>query len=76
MDSGKAALVVCLTLFIVIGINAAIYVSFTRKNTTSQIELLRRAAQRARDPWEKENTDLKELSQRVSELKERKKDDQ
>jgi hypothetical protein len=76
MDPGKAALVICVTLFIVIGVNAAIYMSFKSKNTTGQIELLRRAAKRARDPWEQENADLKELSQRVSELKERKKDDQ
>lgn len=73
MDLSKAALVVCLTLFIVIGINAAIYVSLARRkhNSVGQIELLRRAASRARDPWEQENTDLRELSRRVTELKEK-----
>ena len=69
MDPSRVLLVVCVTLFIVVGINAAIYVSLTRKNTIGQIELLRRAAQRARDPWGPEHTDLKELSRLVSELK-------
>lgn len=69
MDPNRIFLVVCATLFIVIGINAAIYVSLNRKNTVGQIELLRKAAHRARDPWGPENTDLKELSRLVSELK-------
>jgi hypothetical protein len=69
MDPNRIILVVCVTLFIVVGINAAIYVSLTRKNTVGQIELLRRAAHRARDPWGPENTDLQELSRLVSELK-------
>lgn len=69
MDVEKAALVVCLTLFIVVGINAALYVGLTRKTTIGQIELLRRAAQRAKDPWGQENADLEELARRVEELK-------
>jgi hypothetical protein len=69
VDPNRVLLVVCVTLFLVVGINAAIYVSLTRKNTVGQIELLRRAAHRARDPWGPENTDLKELSRLVSELK-------
>ena len=69
MDPNRVFLVVCITLFVVIGINAAIYVSFTRKNTVGQIELLRRATNRARDPWGPEDTNLRELSRLVSELK-------
>ncbi|UCH59194.1 MAG: hypothetical protein JSV61_13370 [Anaerolineales bacterium] len=69
MDPGKAGLVICLTLFIVIGINAAIYASIRRGNTVGQIELLRKAAKRARNPWEDEDEALKELSKRVSELR-------
>jgi len=69
MDLDRAFLVVCVTLFIVIGINAAIYVSYSRKNTVGQIELFRRAAKRARDPWEPEDANLRELSRLVSELK-------
>ncbi|HEX7973750.1 MAG TPA: hypothetical protein VF498_05020 [Anaerolineales bacterium] len=73
MDYTKAVLVICITLFIVIGINAAIYISITRRkggsSTLGQIELLRRAAKRAQDPWQTEHTDLQELSRRVSGLK-------
>jgi hypothetical protein len=69
MDPSRVFLVVCITLFIVVGINAAIYVSFTRKNTIGQIELMRRAADRARDPWGPEDANLKELSRLVAELK-------
>ncbi len=70
MDPNRIFLVVCITLFIVVGINAAIYVSLTRKNTVGQIELMRRAASRARDPWGPEDANLKELSRLVAELKE------
>lgn len=70
MDTGRAAIVICVTLFLVIGINAAIYAALVRKNSVSQIELMRRAAERARDPWRSEDEDLKELSRLVSQLKE------
>jgi hypothetical protein len=70
MDTGRAAIVICVTLFLVIGFNAAIYVAFVRKNRVSQIELMRRAAQRARDPWQSENDDLEELSRLVKQFKE------
>lgn len=69
MDPSRVFLVVCITLFLVVGINAAIYVSFSRKNTVGQIELMRRAANRARDPWGPEDADLKELSRLVTDLK-------
>ena len=69
MDLDNTALVVCITLFIVIGINAAIFVSVRRGNTIGQIELLRRAAGRARRPWGNEEAKLQELSQRVANLK-------
>jgi uncharacterized membrane protein affecting hemolysin expression len=70
MDTSRAVIVICVTLFLVIGFNAAIYVAFVRKNSVSQIELMRRAAQRARDPWQSENDDLEELSRLVKQLKE------
>ncbi len=70
MDTGRVVIVICVTLFLVIGFNAAIYVAFVRKNNVSQIELMRRAAQRARDPWQSENDDLEELSRLVKQLKE------
>jgi hypothetical protein len=69
MDYSKAALVVCLTLVIVIGFNIILYVSATRDKSAGTIELLRRASQRARNPWENEDTDLEELSRIASTLR-------
>lgn len=69
MEMSKVALVVCLTLFIVVGINAALLVALRRGKEASQIDLLRRAAHRAQQPWAHEDEALKELSRRVSELK-------
>jgi hypothetical protein len=70
LDPNKALLVVCITLFVVIGINAAIYVSVTRKNTVGQIELLRRTARQTRNPWGKEDKDLQELAEQALKIKE------
>lgn len=69
MDASKAFWVICLTLFIVVGINAAIYVSVTRRSNVSQIDLLRRAAGQARNPWENEDKSLQELGDLVQKLK-------
>ena len=63
-------LVIGLTLLIVVGVNVLIYFSVTRKNTIGQIELLRRAAKQARNPWEVEDNALAELSKLVADLKE------
>ncbi len=72
MDPNKAMLVICLTIFIVVGVNAAIYAAFRRGNEANQIELLRKAASRARQPWVNEDRALEELSKRVADLKRRK----
>lgn len=75
MDLGKAALVISITLLVVILVNVGIYYSVMRKNksgpnsTVGQIELLRRATKRARDPWEEENNRLAELSRLVDGLR-------
>jgi hypothetical protein len=69
MDFSQVALVICLTLIIVVGVNAALYVSLRRGNEAGQIELFRRAAQRAREPWKEEDEALQELSRRVALLK-------
>jgi len=69
MDGEKVALVICLTLFIVVGVNAAIYAMSRGGSTLSQIEILRRASQRARQPWKPEDEALEELSKRVAELR-------
>jgi hypothetical protein len=72
MDPSKAGLVICITLFVVIGINAAIFVSLRHGNEVGQIELFRRAAKTARRPWQEEDDALKELSDLVSKIREEK----
>jgi hypothetical protein len=74
IDYSQVLLVVCLTLFIVIGINAAIYAALRGGKEVGQIELFRRAARRARRPWGEEDDNLEELSNRVSSMKEKDKE--
>jgi hypothetical protein len=69
MNYDNAILIICLTLFIVVGVNAAIYVMVTRGKEVGQIELFRRAAHRARRPWGEEDDALQELSDRVKVFK-------
>ncbi|MBW8012419.1 MAG: hypothetical protein FVQ83_14485 [Chloroflexi bacterium] len=61
-------IVVCLLIFIVVGVNATLFTMLRRKNTTGQIELLQRAARAARNPWKQGDEQIKELSRLVSEL--------
>lgn len=70
MDASKLIPVLCLALFIALGINAAIYAALRRGKEAGQIDLLRRAVGRARRPWGEEDDNLKELSRRVAGLKE------
>ena len=70
MNSEKITLVVCLTLFMVVGINAALYVALRRGGEASLVELTRRAVHRLRDPWKDEDEALQELSKLVSKFKE------
>ena len=68
MDTSKAWMVICITVFLVVGINAWIYAAVSRRGSIGQIELLRRATQRAKDPWQSENNDLAELSRLVKDI--------
>jgi len=73
LEISKTTIVVCVTIFIIVGINATLYVSLVKnKNTVSQFDLLRKATKRARHPWEKEETNLEELSRLVKELNNKK----
>ena len=69
METDKVVIVVCLTLFLVIGINAALYVALRRGQEASLIDLTRKSFQHLRDPWQEEDQSLKELSRRVAGLK-------
>ncbi len=68
MDTGKAVLVVAITLILVVAINAWIYFAFSRKNTIGQIEILQRAARQLKNPWQSEDNDLQELSRLVKDM--------
>jgi hypothetical protein len=69
MDYNKATLIICVTLFLVIGFNAAIYAAVKRrKNEVGQIELIRRATMRARNPWQAEDSNLETLAKQVAAL--------
>jgi hypothetical protein len=69
MDPGRAALVICITIVIVIGINAAIYATYRRGKGPSTIDMFRTAARTARDPWKSEADALEELSQLTAQFK-------
>jgi hypothetical protein len=71
INGERASLVICLTVVMVIFINLAIF-SLLRRGPGSninQVEMLRRAARRARQPWQEEDDNLKELSRQVAALK-------
>jgi archaellum component FlaC len=69
MDTNRAFLIVCLTVSAVIIFNVMIYLSLRRGNETTTIDLMRKAAGRARNPWKDEDDALQELSNLVSGLK-------
>jgi hypothetical protein len=68
METSKIFLVICLTVAIVVGVNGLLLFSLRRKNLAQQFNLLRKASQRARQPWQTEDQALEELSRRVAEL--------
>ena len=72
MDTGKAFLVIGLTLILVIGFNAVIYAAATRrrKNSVGEFDLMRKVSKRARDPWAEDNAKLDELAKTLASLKE------
>ena len=69
MDLDRVTLVVCLTVAAVIAFNVMIYLSLRRGNEVTTVDLMRKAARRARNPWKNEDDALQELSDLVSDLK-------
>jgi Sec-independent protein translocase protein TatA len=67
----KVTLVIGLTVLIVVSVNVILFFGFRDRSLPYQIELFRRAAQRARDPWQDEDDALEELSNLVSKLENR-----
>ncbi len=75
MPNGNILLVICLTALIGLGVPAMLYAGLRRRGTIGQIELMRRAAKRSRQPWQPEDSQLKELAQRVAKLRRKTKTD-
>jgi hypothetical protein len=69
MDTGKAALVIVITLIIVVGLNIGIYFSLRRRNKPHYIDTIRKATINLQQPFAKEEDALKELSERVAALR-------
>ena len=69
MDLDRVPIIICGVIFLVVGINAAIYAMASRGGTIRQIELGKRMFRRLQQPWEPEDRALEELSAAVKKLK-------
>jgi hypothetical protein len=72
METGpqfSPAVVICLAVAIVIAVNGGLVLAVRRGGTQRQVELLRRAAKAARNPWVDQEKEMSELRERVAELK-------
>ena len=69
MDYDKGVWVVCLVIFIIVGLNAMIYAAFKGDKSGSMSEIPNQVTKPARNPWKAEDANLAELSQVVSGLK-------
>jgi len=71
MESGpqlSPAVVICLAVAIVIAVNGGLVLSLRRGGTHRQVDLLRRAAKAARNPWVDQEQKMSELRERVAQL--------
>ena len=62
------AAVICLVVLIVVAVNGGLFLAVKRGGSHRQVELLRRAAKTARNPWAEQEQAMDELRERVSEL--------
>lgn len=69
MPNNNILLVVCLVVLIGLGIPAMLYAGMRRRGDIGQIDLIRKAASRGRHPWQAEDAQLRELSDKVKKLK-------
>jgi hypothetical protein len=68
MKTTNVLLVICGTITIVVLINAGILVALLRSNYQGQFKVFGKILQSARNPWQGENDDYRELRKRVAEL--------
>lgn len=64
----KIIFALALVVLIVVGINGLLLLAVRKKHGFTQIQLWQKAAHTARDPWQKENEQLAELSRLVTDL--------
>ena len=76
MDFSKAFLIVGIALVVVILFNVGIYYGYARKNSHNEFNDMIDVMKHARNPWEEEDANLRELSQRVKALKKKDPGDQ
>jgi hypothetical protein len=69
MDFSKAFVIVGIALVVVILFNIGIYFGYARKNSRNEFNDMINVMKNARNPWEEEDANLKELSKRVDALK-------
>jgi len=69
--TGSLYLVLCLVLVLGLGVPISMYLAGRRGDSIEQIDLLKRAANRARSPWKSEDEDLEELARKVQEIEDR-----
>jgi len=63
------AVVICLAAAIVVAVNGGLILAVRRGGTQRQVELLRRTAKAARNPWAEQDKAMSELRERVEQLK-------
>lgn len=69
VGDGRLYLVLCILLVLGLGVPASLYLTARRGQGLEQIELLKRAAKRARNPWQAEDDRLDKLARKVDELR-------
>jgi hypothetical protein len=69
MNQENVTLVIVLAAVIVIGVNGMLYLALRRGNEANLIDLARKSFRRARNPWQDEEDELKELADLVAGLK-------
>jgi hypothetical protein len=70
INEGNVFLVLGIVLVLGLALPVGIFLSSRRGQGAEQIELYKRAADRARNPWKAEDDDLEKLSSKVKALKE------
>lgn len=64
----EAWIVATCLILLIIGVNLGLLAALRHRNVHNQFESLSRAIRRARQPWQEEDEQLKELSRRVADL--------